>query len=102
MTRRQTQAAVNRYRLEEEAELAAWLVRQLKPGESTVYWRGFLAVDRSKTAVRELANEITWRAAAGQILLTQRRLKPVKKTPHRGKTVALANYAYIATRRRHA
>jgi hypothetical protein len=94
--------AQDRDLLQDDVDLARWDISGLRPGQSVTYWRGFLLHDRTKSIVRQLADEVAWRARAGQLLLTQRRLKPVIKTTRRGKTVTIANYEYLATRRRHA
>lgn len=90
------------HQFEEDAELAIWMVRELSPGESVTYHTGNLLTDRRRAAVRALANEVYWRARAGQILLTQKRLPPATGITRRGKAITMAAYAYIATRPRHA
>jgi hypothetical protein len=94
--------AQDRDLLQDDVDLVRWEISGLRPGQSVIYYRGFLLRDRTKAVVRRLADEVLWRARAGQLLLTQRRLKPVVKTTRHGKTITMANYEYLATRPRHA
>ena len=90
MTARQRDSAIARYRIDDDVDLALWEVRELRPGQSTVYHRGFLLADRRRAIVARLADEVYRRARAGEIYLTQRRLNGAGAGP----------FAYIATKRR--
>jgi hypothetical protein len=70
-------------------DLARFELRELQPGEACVYFTGNLARARTRSIIRALANEVWERARAGEICLTQQRLRP-------------SDFAYKATRRRHA